>query len=206
MHVAQILGIEVRCDPREQSRGRLVHFQQQPTVYLRPESRAERRHWTVAHELGEYLIPRLVEYMDLDPEEIGSQVRESLADLFAITLLVPGHWFDVDCPTMDFDLLALKSVYRSASYEVIALRMLGLGPPALITIFDRGRLHRRESNLSYCPPPLHPTERRIQQRVHREGQSLFIHEHGFSVQAWPVHEDGWKREIFRTVMEMGAGE
>ena len=71
---------------------------------------------------------------------------ESLANLFAYRLLAPTCWFAADAATLQYDLLALKDKYRTASHEVLAWRWLDLPEPCIVTILDNERISRRRSN------------------------------------------------------------
>lgn len=218
IQIAKCLGIEVRLDASQASRGRLVRGRMQPMICVRPEPRSERWQWTVAHEIGEHLMERLSLIRALDSFAgsnfsgtgfPGSEdypgaaeiAREETANRFANVLLVPGHWLVEDCAATGCDLLALKERYRTASYEVLALRMLDLSEPSIITIFDNGELMRRRGNLPGCLPSFQPIESRAQLQAHESGQPVKLATDGLSIQAWPIHEPHWKREILRTTLE-----
>jgi hypothetical protein len=107
---------------------------------------------------------------------------------------------------MDYDLLELKKLYRTASHEVIALRLLDLPDSCIITVLDNGAIYKRRSNAWQVRRQLEPPEQRCQRFVHQHGEPHHIHENGWSVHGWPVHQDGWKREILRSVVDNDAYE
>ena len=198
--IARRLGLEVCQADDQPSRGRLVHGRFQSTICVRPEPRLERQQWSIAHEIGEHLIARL---MTEEPHtQSRAADRETLANEFAHRLLVPSQWLDLDCRSTGFDLLELKRRYRTASYEVLALRMLELETPTIVTVFDHGLVTRRKGNLPYRTPDLHPLEVRVQREAHETGRVASAGGEGTVVSAWPIHEEGWKREILRTVIEL----
>jgi hypothetical protein len=41
-------------------------------------------------------------------------------------------------------------------------------------------------------------ERDAQSQAHASGKAVILRGGGVTVQAWPVHEPGWKRELLRT--------
>lgn len=200
-HVARALGAAVVADDGQRTRGRIVRRKNVAAICLRDEPRCERRHWTVAHEIGEHLMADLADAAGLDLTASPADARESLANRFAMLLLVPPHWFSFDAPMAGFDLFELKSLYRTASHEVLALRLLDLDPPTVISIFDNGRLTRRLSNTRSTFPPLHELEWRCRSQASTTGRPCRQRAAGLDVQAWPIHEPGWKREILRTVCE-----
>lgn len=196
--VAERLRIPVVFDGTQLARGRQKQLAGRPTIFLKPDERPERLQWAAAHELGEVVAWEVIGRVYASDIEISPRLREDVANRLASHLLLPSPWFFDDAVRLQADLLKLKSVYRTASHELIALRLLDRSEPTIITIFDQGALTRRESNGPGRPPRLHPVERDCRNEVHRTGRPVEMHEHGLHVQGWPVHELTWQREILRT--------
>lgn len=202
------MGIAVAWDERQEARARFVRLRRGGplcgTILLRPEPRPERLQWAVAHELGEHEAQRVFAALRIDPREAPPEARERIANRLAGAILLPLHWFARDGAAADWDLLALKERYATASHELIARRMLDCPPPAIVTIYDQGERTFRATNVpGRCPPPSR-AERRVREQAHRSGQpaSLADEEFGGSagerdIRAWPIHEAEWKREIVR---------
>lgn len=195
------LGMVICLDKRQMQRGRAQRAAGRRQIYLRPEPTEERHQWTVAHEIGEHLKPELLRRLGVEPREAKAMMGESLANLFAYRLLVPTCWFADDAPAYDFDLLALKQRYRTSSHEVLAWRMLDLPQPCIITVIDNDKIHRRRSNAWPTKRELSSAENKCQRWVHAHVQPRRLHENGWTVQAWPVHQAEWKREILRSQVE-----
>ncbi len=207
--LARSLGITVALDDQQQGRARFVrlggHGRRQPreTILLRPDPRPERRQWAVAHEIGESAAYRVFDALGVDPREASVGAREAVANRLAGLLLLPGQWFSADASRCGWDLFELKRRFATASHELIARRMLEMPPPVIISIFDQGRTSLRKSNVPGRVPPLSTAEtecRRIAHdcnRPHAAPDALQL------VQAWPIHEDTWKREIIRAEVEEG---
>lgn len=194
------LGMYVCLDTRQQARGRAQRTGFQRQVYLRPEPTEERHQWTVAHEIGEHLKSEMLEELGVCPESTGAMAGETLANLFAHRLLVPAAWFSGDAAACHYDLLALKNRYRTPSHEVIALRLLDLPAPCIITVVDNKHIHRRLSNAWPVTRQLQPIERACQEYVHLYSRPYRLEEAGCAVAGWPVHQPDWKREILRSVV------
>jgi Zn-dependent peptidase ImmA (M78 family) len=192
------LGIEVCLDRGQKQRGRAQRSAGREQIFLKPEPTEERHQWTVAHEIGEHLKPTLLERLGTPPEEARAMAGESLANLLAHHLLVPTRWFQTDAPSMSYDLLALKERYRTASHEVLALRMLDLPEPCVISIIDNDHLYRRRSNAWQVQRRLESPEQRCQHYVHDYGRPKLVQDGGWTVYGWPVHRIEWKREILRS--------
>ena len=206
--LARRLGITVAVDDRQRGRARYVRLRgprgrkPRPTILLRPEPRRERRHWAVAHEIGEHVAHRVFGLLSVDPREAAPNTRERIATYLAARLLLPGPWFAHDASTCSWDLLSLKSRYETASHELIARRMLDLGPPVIISIFDLGQVSFRASNVPGQAPPPSSREMACWRRAHRQNVPHESAGGPGRIQAWPVHEPGWKREILRTEVDL----
>ena len=125
-----------------------------PTILLRSDPRGERRHWAVAHEIGEFAAYRVFTQWGVDVREVAPRAREEVANRLAGRLLLPTAWFLADAASGGWDLLALKSQYATASHELIARRMLECPPPVIVTIFDHRAVSFRRSNVpGQVPPP-----------------------------------------------------
>jgi hypothetical protein len=116
-------------------------------------------------------------------------------------LLLPTAWFARDAASCRWDLLALKARYPTASHELIARRMLELAEPAIVTIFDQGEVSLRQSNVpGRVPPPSRP-EMQCWQVVHGTNRAQEVRHGMTTIRGWPIHEEGWAREILRTEVE-----
>jgi hypothetical protein len=206
--VAQAIGMTVAVDDRQHARARFVRLTgvngrgPRPTILLRPEPRFERRQWAVAHEIGEHVAHRLFSGLLVDPREVATNVRETVAAHLAGRLLLPGPWFAADAPACAWDLLALKSRYRTASHELIARRMLDLPAPVIVTIFDHAQVSLRRSNVPGQVPPPSAAETACWRTAHEHNRPEQCADGLQAIQAWPVHEPGWKREIVRAEVEL----
>ncbi|MCE5269384.1 MAG: ImmA/IrrE family metallo-endopeptidase, partial [Planctomycetaceae bacterium] len=151
--LARTLGIAVAWDDRQNGRARYVRLtshrpeRTSATILLRPDPRTERRHWAVAHEIGEHVAHRVFARWGVDPRTAPANAREEVANQLAGRLLLPTAWFAADGQYCGWVLLALKERYATASHELIARRMLECHPPVVISIFDHRRLSFRRSNM-----------------------------------------------------------
>ncbi|MEO1498701.1 MAG: ImmA/IrrE family metallo-endopeptidase [Planctomycetota bacterium] len=195
--VAQRLGLRVVRNARIEERGRFVRHGHAwaGSVIVGAEARPERRHWAVAHEIGEAFAHRVHDSAgdEFDPAEPG--VREQLANALAGRLLAPRRWLEGVYRDLGGDLIETKRVFATASHELIARRLLEtLGQGLIVTVFDHYCVSWRRGGGYDRPPALLPAERLAQRRAHRTGRVVEIID-DLTVRAWPVHEPGWKREI-----------
>ena len=208
--LAERLGLLVARDSVMDVRARFVCLNEAPagqgTILLADEPRRERRHWAVAHEVGEWLAHRVFAILGVPVVDIPPAGRERVANHLASCLLLPQAWFSSDGSSLDWDLYRLKQRYHTASHELIARRMLEMSPPVMVTLFDQGQPRWRRSNVSGRPPKLTPPEKETWQtawecnkpaRYCGEYMPMGIAD----IRCWPVHEPGWQREILRTALE-----
>jgi hypothetical protein len=205
--VAKGLDIAVASDDRQSGRARYVRLCDRgsrlprATILLRSEPRNERRHWAIAHEIGEHAAYRVFLELAVDPRETAANSREQVANQMAGRILLPTAWFSADGAACGWDLAALKARYGTASHELIARRMLECRPTVIISIFDQQRLSWRRSNLpGRVPPPSH-AEMACWRNVHEHHRPVQTNTGLQVVHGWPVHEEGWWREILRTEVE-----
>jgi Zn-dependent peptidase ImmA (M78 family) len=205
--VAERLGLVVAHDYALSHRGHFVHLAEQgdvgqATIVVGQAERPEREQWTVAHEIGESIAYRVFERLGVSFHDTLPTARELVANRLANCLLLPRRWFASDGPDCDWDLLALKERYFTASHELIARRMLEMRPPVVITVCDLGRVHWRRSNVTARPPALSPEEKAVWRESHELGlstEAAVDAESGLQrVRCWAIHEPGWKREILRS--------
>lgn len=208
--VARALRITVAVDDLQQGRARYVQLsagrplRPQTTILLRSDPRWERRQWAVAHEIGEHVAHRLFGLLGIDPRTTAVNAREVVANHLAGRLLLPTEWFVAEAAECDWDLLELKDRFATASHELIARRMLECPPPVIVSIFDQGKSYFRRSNVPGRVPPLSTVERQCWEAAHSLGLAQRAQDGTSTVHAWPVHEEGWKREIVRTEVDEWA--
>lgn len=205
--VARRLGILVAMDDRQPGRARYVRLEgrlasrSRAAILLRPDVREERRQWAVAHEIGEHAAHRVFAVWGADPCEAAPNARETVANNLAGRLLLPTGWYAADGSETDWDLLVLKARYSTASHELLARRMLECRPPVVITIFDQGTITMRRSNLPGRVPSPSGAEMECWRTAHNGNHSHQAYDGLRMIQGWPIHENGWKREILRAEVE-----
>lgn len=208
--LAERLGMVVARDGATETRARFVRLGgsgafNQAAILLADDPRPERRHWAVAHEIGESQAYRVFSELGVDPQEAPAAAREAVANRLAGCLLLPRDWYLADGDIVGWDLLALKARYTSASHELIARRMLEMPRSVIITLVDQGKPQWRRSNRHFRAPPMTPPEMDAWRVAHEEGvaaccEPCELPEEIEDVRAWAIHEPDWRREIIRTAL------
>lgn len=203
LHIAAKLGFVVALDVRQACRARYARLNggdtsQSSAIMLRPEPRRERRQWAVAHEIGERYAHAVFARLNLGANDAPIGTREHVANALANRLLLPSPWFVAEGERCRWDLAILKQRFRTASYELIARRMLDADGPAVVTIFDHGTVSFRRNNAGLRVAGLSQKEREAWHAAHYDNEIVECRDHGMWIRAWPIHEPNWKREIVRT--------
>jgi hypothetical protein len=199
------LGLTVAFDPEGQPRGRARRAGGRAAIRISPDSTEEQKQWAAAHAVGEHLKPSLLERLGVEGQR-GGLPGASLANLLATRLLLPSGWFGADAPAAEYDLERLHALYRTATPEAIALRLLDLPEPCIIAVIDNDHVRRRRSNAWPVRRELSPAEQECQRYVTRYSRPKVVAQGGWTVWGWPVHRPDWKREILRSVVEDEAWE
>lgn len=198
-HLGLAVGLDKGATPR---RGRRGAGRKQ--ILLRREASAEQHQWAVAQAIGVSRKASMLERLGLDPALPRPLMGVSLADLFAQRLLAPTAWFAGDAAACAYDLVELKARYRTASYEVLAWRLLDLPEPCIITVVDDDQVYRRRSNAWRVKKHLEPAEQECQRYVSKHGKAHEVRRGGWTVQGWPVPHESWQRQILRSVVDPDA--
>lgn len=209
VRLARRLRLQVASDTTMDVRARFVRLGAagQGAILLADDPRPERRQWAVAHEIGECVAHRVVQRLGIELADMPSAGREQIANRLASCLLLPHEWFAADGRAVDWDLFTLKEIYRTASHELIARRMLEMSPPIILTLFDQGKPQWRKSSVLGRLPRLVPPELDTWRTAFQDGRAVQYDGENLpegidDVRCWPVHEPGWRREILRTGLEV----
>ena len=195
LQVARALEIEIVFDADQSTRARQKSLSGQKVIFLKPDQRPERLHWAAAHELGEIHAWQIFDRVGMDANDAPEGLREQVANLFATRLLLPETWFRSDANGGSADLFDLKRLYKTASHELIARRLMKIDPDLVLTILDQGKATTRQNGWGRRLPSLTQLERECWEAIHASGGREEISESGCRVRGWAIHEPEWKREI-----------
>lgn len=193
-------GMEIRLESGSSPSRIYPRRSVSPSLVLDSDWTEEVSQWKAAQAIGFYLKPKILDQLGCG-KDLAMGFGESLANLLAQRLLVPLPMLADEFRRSDQDLLVLKERFSTASHEIIALRLLDLPDPCIITIVDNGHVVKRRSNSWRVRKELAPLEKQVQQYVKKYSRPQSIHESGWSIKGWPIHESDWKREILRSVVD-----
>lgn len=193
--LSQRLQHTLLWDASQAGRGRLVRREGTTTILLRPDERPERVQWAAAHELGESVAWRVCQELGVEPDDVSPRQRETLANELAQRILLPENWWISAVSQTEGDLHQLKAQFQTASYELMAWRLLDLPEFRVISIWDQGQLTRRRNNRPAAAVRLTDAESRLWETLHAQGGSLRQSTASGRISGWAIHEPQWRREI-----------
>lgn len=161
---------------------------------LEPDAPVIRRQWQAAQYLGS-IFQTEAKRLWQDSQGDDAIAGISWINLLAQRFLVPSAWFQSACAELDYNLLELKSRFKTAPYEILALRMLDLPRVCVVTIVDNGHPGKRKSNGFKAGRGMHPAEEEALRYAQEYSRYREVSRGGWQVRCWPVHGLDWKREV-----------
>jgi hypothetical protein len=185
-------GLSLSENVLEGRRGQNFKFRGRKYVEVDSRDRRVRQNFTLAHEI-----------LEVEFESITNNAREKhkLAMLATPFLLMPSKWFNHACATHDFDLIEIKNIFDTASYEAVALRMLHV-EPGVITVHDNGKVTNRKTSYDFhIPKKLFPAEQQAISQALETGSKFLAADDAISTTAYPIIEKKFERVILRTLFD-----
>lgn len=161
----------------------------------------ESRNILCARAIARELIPRVLTKLGVSEGTENRSASVQLVGLMTARILLPTRWFEREAPRQGYDLWELKEVFESASYEMIALRLLDLEEPCIIAIIDDGEVGGRKGNRMPATKKLTPTEQKCLEKVSELGEPQTVRSESWTVRGWPIPTGPFNRIILRSVPE-----
>ncbi|MFO0876115.1 MAG: hypothetical protein U0840_01980 [Gemmataceae bacterium] len=171
------------------------------SLELDPDAEEEARQLQAAQAIARHWQPDALSALGVDPHARRPMLGQSLVGLLVDRLLLPTRWLREAGQGSGWDLTQLRETFATAGAERIALRLLDLAEPCIITLIENGQVAKRRSNAWRVSRTLSPVEQEVQREVQRYSRPVVRNEAGWRVQGWPLHELDWRREILRSVIE-----
>jgi hypothetical protein len=174
-------------------------FRTKREIVLRPDMSEEARQAACARACAKELIPPILAKLGV---VVGSENRSAtnqLVGLVAPRLLLPSKWFGKDARKVGYDLVELKARYPTAGFELIALRLLDLDDPCVITVIDDGVVSTRRANRFPATKKLTAAEQKCVDKITRHGDPQTARAEEWTVTGWPIPTGPFNRIILRAV-------
>src|SRR5262249_25635437 len=134
-------------------------------IVLSSDMTEEQRQKSAANGIARALIPDILRRLDVLPGAETKQFAAHVRGLVIGRLLVPTKLLRGALRECKYDLMALKEGFATPTAEMIALRLLALDEPCVISIVDDGVVAVRRGNRSPATKRLEPPEQACHDRV-----------------------------------------
>jgi len=168
-------------------------------IVLRMEQSEAGRNAVCARACAKELLPTLLTKLGVAPGTENRSAQTSLIATVVPRLLLPSKWFEKDARRAGFDLFEIKERYSTATYEMIALRLLDLDEPIVIAIVDDGAVATRRGNRSQAGRTLTPAESGCIEKVVAAREPQTLRRDGWTARGWPIPGGPFNRIILRSV-------
>ena len=195
------LGIPVEyAEPEEEADGRPPRRRQNSgSIVLSPRMTREQEQTAAARAIAASLIPDLFRKLEIPLVDENKQVQTQFRGLIVARLLVPTRMLRTAQRACKSDVVTLKEVFTTASMEVIALRLLDLDQPCVVTVLDDGVVAVRRANAASVNKKLLLSEEQCARRVMELDLPHQVRAEGWTVQGWPVPDRPFRRVVLRAV-------
>jgi hypothetical protein len=196
------IPVEVVEPVEEDERGRRRPRASRPAgggVVLSPDMTDEQRQRAAAEGIARLFTPDILRKVGVTPGSETKQFAAQLRGLTAARLLVPTRMLRAALRGSKLDVLALHAVFRTASPEAVALRLLDLDEPCVIAVVDDGVVALRKSNRLAVTKKLEPAEQECVDRITELDLPQRTRSEGWTVQGWPVPGRAFRRILLRSV-------
>jgi hypothetical protein len=168
-------------------------------IVLSPDMTLEQRHKAAADGIARALFPDILRKLDILPGTENKQFAVHVRGLVVGRLLVPTKLLRAALRECKADLVALKKRFTTAAMEMLALRLLDLDEPCVISIVDDGIVSVRRGNRGPGGKNLEPVEQSCLDRVAELDLPHRVRADGWTVSGWPVRGRAFRRIILRAV-------
>jgi hypothetical protein len=159
----------------------------------------EQRNKAAAEGISRALLPDILRKLDVPAGTENKQFAAHVRSLVVGRVLAPTKLLRAALRECTYDLVALKQHFGTASMEILAMRMLDLDEPCVISIVDDGIVSVRRGNRSPAGKRLESAEQACHDRVAELELPHRVRAEGWTVWGWPVPGRAFRRIILRAV-------
>ena len=194
------LGIPVKVvEPSEEDGPRRPRTSTAAGIVLSPEMSIEQQHKAAAEGIARTLITAVLRRLGVAPGSESRPFTAYLRGLIVPRVLIPTRLLRAALRECKYDVPALKKVFVTATTEAVALRLLDLDEPCVISIVDDGVVAARRSNRVSVTRKLEDAEQACLDRVMELDLPHRARVGEWTAFGWPVPDRPFRRIILRAV-------
>jgi predicted transcriptional regulator len=203
LHIAEEhLGIPVEVvDPAEEDE---LPRRRRPRphtagIVLTPGMTPDQEQKAAAAGVAQALLPDLLRRLSIAPETATPALTAHLRGQLAARLLIPTRMLRGAANRCKYDVLALHALFHTATPEAVALRLLDLEEPCVITIVDDGVVTLRRGNRTRETKKLTAAEQECVERILALDLPHRARIGSWTASGWPVPGRAFRRILVRAV-------
>jgi hypothetical protein len=179
-----------RRRPRQQSGNGLV---------LTPDMSSEQCQRLAANRIARLLLPAVLRKVDVLPGTESKILTTHILGLVAARVLIPTRQLRLALRECKYDVAALHAVFRTATIEAVAARLLDLDEPSVIAVVDDGIVASRRGNRFPAGRKLTNAEQECVDRISEHELPHRVRADGWTAWGWPVAGRAFRRILLRAV-------
>ena len=170
-------------------------------IAITSDMSVEQQQKAAADGIARTLIPDLLRRVGVVPGSETRQFVTHLRGLIVPRVLIPTRLLRAALKECKYDVPALKDRFVTATTEAVALRLLDLDEPCVISIVDDGVVAVRRGNRSAETRKLTEAEQQCVDKIMEVDLPHRVRTGGWTAQGWPVPERPFRRIILRAVRD-----
>lgn len=170
-------------------------------IALSTDMSAEQRQRAAADGIARLLLPDIFRKLGVPLGSESKQFAAHVRGLVGARVLIPTRLLRSALRDCKYDVPALAAVFRTASMEAVALRLLDLDDPCVIAIVDDGVVASRRANRMPATRKLEPAEQECVDQVTELDLPHRARQGEWTAWGWPVPGRPFRRIILRAVRD-----
>lgn len=159
------------------------------------------RQKAAADGIARTILPDILRKLGVMPGSESKQFVAHVRGLVIPRVLIPTRLLRAALKEHKYDVPALGAEFATAPVEMVAMRLLDLDEPCVVSIVDDGVVAVRRGNRQAEPKRLEPAEQQCHDRVAELELPHRARLDGWTVQGWHIPDRPFRRIILRAVRD-----
>lgn len=170
-------------------------------IFLTTDMTPQQRQKAAADGIARSLLPDVLRRLGVVPGSESKQFTTHVRGLIVPRILIPTRLLRTALKEHKYDVPALQKVFATTTTEMVALRLLDLDEPCVISIIDDAVVAVRRGNRSAESKKLEAAEQQCHDRVAELELPHRVRTGGWTAQGWFVPDRPFRRIILRSVRD-----
>jgi len=168
-------------------------------ITLTTDMGEEQQQKVAADGIARMLLPDIYKKLSIIPGSESKQLAAHVRGMTAARVLIPTKLLKAALKECKYDVPALQRHFATVSPEAVALRLLDLEQPCVITVVDDGSVATRRGNQIAVTRKLEAAEQECVERITALDLPHRARRGDWTAWGWPVPNRPFRRIILRAV-------